>query len=174
MSEKIAIAKIGRAVGLRGEQKLNLMSDFAEQFKKGALFLTKLGELQVEYFRAKDNVIKFASINSQEEAKRFTNQMLYSTIEATRDNCPLGEDEFFWFDIMGLGIYEDGELLGKIVDIQRLPTADYFIIQTHESLVESGLAKSFMIPYIDKFVERVDIDALTITVVGAKDILKAS
>jgi len=41
--DKLEIAKIGKAVGLAGEVKLHLHTDFIEQFKEGANFFLNDG-----------------------------------------------------------------------------------------------------------------------------------
>ncbi|WP_281952035.1 ribosome maturation factor RimM [Nitrosophilus kaiyonis] len=168
------VAKLGRAVGLKGEMRLHLLSDFPEQFKKGAKFTIDNKELIVEYYNPKRGIIKFVGINSPEEARKLTNKIIYSSIEETRESCKLNEGEYFWFDIIGCEVLEDATLLGKVVDIQRLPSADYLLIKTDESLVEKGKAKSFLIPYIDKFIKDVNIDEKKIEVKEGLDILESS
>ena len=172
--QKVEVAKLGRAVGLKGEMKLHLLSDFPEQFKKGAKFKVNDKELVVEYYNQSRSVIKFLGINSPEEARKLTNKIIYSSIEETRESCKLEEDEYFWFDIIGCEVLEDGIRLGVVTDIQRFPAADYLLIKTDESLVEKGKAKSFLIPYIDKFIKDVNIDEKKIEVKEGLDILESS
>ena len=85
--QKVEVAKLGRAVGLKGELKLHLLSDFPEQFKKGAKFKIDDKELVVEYYNPKRGVIKFLGINSPEDARKLTNKIIYSTIEETKATC---------------------------------------------------------------------------------------
>lgn len=172
--QKVEVAKLGRAVGLKGELKLHLLSDFPEQFKKGAKFKIDDKELVVEYYNPKRGVIKFLGINSPEDARKLTNKIIYSTIEETKATCELNEGEYFWFDIIGCEILEDGIKLGIVEEIQRLPSSDYLIIRTDDSLVERGKAKTFMIPYIDKFIKDVNIDQKKIEVKEGLAILESS
>lgn len=172
--QKVEVAKLGRAVGLKGEMKLHLLSDFPEQFKKGAKFKINDKELIVEYYNPKRGVIKFLGINTPEEAKKLINKIIYSSVEETREACELEEGEYFWFDIIGCEILEDGVRLGIVTDIQRLPSSDYLLIKTDEELVKKGKAKSFLIPYIDKFIKDVNIDEKKIEVKEGLDILESS
>jgi len=173
--DKVYVAKLGRVVGLKGQQKIIIESDFPEQFKKNSKFLTnKNQELVVESYNPNSDTIKFADINSVEEAKKLTNKELFTTSEQSKINCKLDDNQFFWFDIIGCDIVENGELLGSVKDLQRLPLDDYFIIETSSLLVEQDLPKSFMIPYIDNFIVNVDIENKVIQVKNAKDILEAS
>ncbi len=154
--------------------KLHVLCDFPQQFKKGATFSTDRGELTIEHYNPARGVVKFSQINSPEEAKRYTNAYLYTTMDETRKDISLDEDEYFWFDIIGLDAYEKGERLGKVKDIQRLPACDYLEIETEPSLKELGFAKSFMIPFLDKFIKDVDLKSKKIELQGAKEILEAS
>ena len=48
MNELLSVAKLGRVVGLKGALKLHNLSDFKEQFKKGACFLVKAPSKQAK------------------------------------------------------------------------------------------------------------------------------
>lgn len=172
---KIYVAKLGKTIGLKGEQKIYIDSDFPEQFKKGAKFFTNKGqELVVESINFNNDSIKFQGINDVESAKKLTNKELFTSLEQSKENCNLEDNQYFWFDLIGCKIVENGEVLGEVSDIQRLPLDDYFVINTSQDLVEKEYAKSFMIPYIDTFIQKVDLEVKEIYAVGAKDILEAS
>ena len=172
--ESFLIGQFGRTVGLKGDLKLNLFTDFPEQFKVGRRLTTNRGELTIEHYNPKRNTIKIEGFDTPEDAKKLTNAKIFSTKEETKKYCTLKEGQYFWFDLIGCSIIEDGQLLGDVKEIQRLPQGDYFIITSDSKLVESGLAKSFMLPYIPHFVKEVDIGNKSIYVTGAKDILEAS
>jgi len=173
--EKIYIAKLGKTVGLKGQQKLHIDSDFPEQFKKNTKLTTdKNQELIIETYNTASNVVKFIGIDTIEDAKKLTNRQLYVSTEDTRESCKLGKKQFFWFDMMDCIIKENGETLGKISDIQRMPLSDYLMIDTDENLIKDGFANSFLVPYLDDYILDVDIDAKTILVQNTKDILEAS
>lgn len=175
MTDKVYVAKLGRAVGLKGQQKIIIESDFPEQFKKNSVFITnKNQQLTVESYNPNSSTIKFIGIDSVEEAKKLTNKELFTTTEQSKINCQLEKNQFFWFDIIGCDIVENGELLGKVTDVQRLPLDDYFMVETSNELIEKELPKSFMIPYIDQFIINVNINNKTIKVQNSKDILKNS
>lgn len=172
--KKLSVARLGRSVGLKGEMKLHELTDFPEQFKKGASFQTDRGELKIESYNPKRGTVKFEGIDSPEEAKRYTNAYLYSDEERTKQEVELGEGEYFWFDIIGSEVYEEDKRLGKVKDIQRLPSCDYLEILTDEALIQEGLPKSFLLPFQDPFIKEVDTAKKRIEVQGATDILEAS
>ena len=176
MTNQVYVAKLGKTVGLNGQLKLYIDSDFPEQFSKNTTFTTnKKTTLTIESFNAKSNIVKFIGIDSIDDAKKLTNQQLFVSLEDTKNICKLEENQYFWFDLIGCEIIEDGENLGKIADIQRFPQCDYFEVDTNNILVEEkSLAKRFLLPYIPEYIASVDISSKTITTNGALDILYAS
>lgn len=173
--DKIYIAKLGKTVGLKGQQKLHIDSDFPEQFKKNTKLITdKKQELIIESFNSISGVVKFIGIDTIEDAKKLTNRLLYVSTEDTRQMCQLKEKEFFWFDMIGCSLKENGEVLGKISDIQRMPLSDYLMIDTDEKLVKKEFSNTFLVPYLDDYIISVDIENKIILAKNSKDILEAS
>lgn len=175
--EKIYVAKLGKTVGLKGQMKIYIESDFPEQFKKGAIFFTnKKQTLTIESYNSKSDTVKFVGIDNIDVAKKYINSTLFTSYEESKANCELDEKQFFWFDIVGCSIYENGKLLGVVTDINRYPTDDYLMIKTDKLLLEldEKTAKSFLVPYHDNYIIDVDIEAKTINVKNAVDILEAS
>lgn len=176
MKNKIYVAKLGKAVGLKGHLRLIIDSDFPSQFKKNAIFITnKKIELKVQEFNSSRELVKFENYDDVETARKLTNQELYVSREDTKQNCKLEKDQFFWFDIIDCKIIENGKLLGTIKDVHRYPLDDYFEIITDEVLVNEGLAKIFLIPYVlDTYIEKVDIENKTIETKNCLEILENS
>ena len=172
--KKLAIARLGRSVGLKGEMRFFNLCDFPEQFQAGAVFESDRGEVKIERINLAKGTIKLVGINTPEEAKKYTNAYLYTDEQKTKEQIELKEDEYFWFDIIGLELYENGELLGKVIDIERLPAADYLVVATDEVLQKQNFPKRFLVPYLDKFIKDVDLEKKSIQADGAKEILEAS
>jgi len=171
--ENIYVAKLGKTVGLKGLLKLHIDSDFPEQFKKGVSFFTnKKQTLTIESVNLNNNTIKFKDINSIEEATKYINSQLLTTLEQTKENCTLKEKQYFWFDLENSEIFENDESLGTIIDIHRYPVDDYFEIKTNEKLLnEDFKVKTFLLPYNDNYILDVNIKDKIINVKNAKDIL---
>jgi len=175
MTDKIYVAKLGRVIGLKGQQKLHIDSDFPEQFKKNLILYTdKNQKLVIESYNATSKAVKFIGIDTIDDAKKLTNKQLFVSQEDTRNKFNLSEKQFFWFDIIGCNIIESGEILGKITDIQRMPLSDYLEKETDKNLRENNYSNSFLLPYIDDYIEKVEIENKIIKVKNAKEILEAS
>jgi 16S rRNA processing protein RimM len=169
------IATLGKTVGVKGDMKLHIKTDFPEQFQKNTTFyISPTQTVTLADVNMKRGTIRLEGCNSLEEAKRYTNAKLYTTIEQTRSTCTLDDGQYFWFDIQGCSVYEEEKLLGKVIEIERILENDYLKIETDTALVEKKLPKTFLIPYLDNFVQKVDIKNKTIHVSGAYDILEAS
>jgi len=157
-SSLIEVAQVGRLVGLKGELKLHLQCDFPEQFKKGKKFKTQKGEiLEVFSFNQPRGLISFVGYQSREDASKLVNTFLLTTQENSINECALKEGEFFWFDLIDARVMdEDGTLLGLVDEIERIAVTDYLVIKTDEALVKKGFAKTFYLPYIDRYIVTFD------------------
>ena len=134
-NDKFFIAQIGRTIGLWGDLKFHLHTDFPEQFKVGQTYKSNRGNLTI------------ADIN---------------------------EGQYFWFDVIGCVVKQDDEILGVVDDIQRMADTDYLVVKTDASLIEAGLSKEFLLPYIDRYIIKVDTEEKIVYTKDAKDILEAS
>lgn len=173
--KELQIATIGKVVALRGELKLHLQSDFSEQFKQGNKFvLTNGSTIEIEYFNQAKSLVKFVGFNSREDASKLTNQKLFTSIEGTRENCPLEEGEFYWFDMIGAEVKDDELFLGIVEEIERIGAVDYLVVKTSDELVKKELPNKFYIPYIDVYIVSFDKENKTITSKGTYELLEAS
>ena len=155
MDFDILVAKCGKSIGLKGHLRLIIYTDFIDIFKPNNIFLCRDSMLTIEYFNHHQNSIKFLEINTIDEAKALTSYELYTTKDITSKMCKLGSDEFFWFDIVGLRIIDNDILLGVVENIERIGNIDYLIIKTN--MIKFNKPKSFMIPYINRYVINVDL-----------------
>ncbi len=169
------IATLGRTVGLYGDMKFHDKSDFPEQFVAGATFLKGDGKpLTILDINEARGTIMIQGFESLESAKKLTNVKLYTTMQATREQCELEEGEYFWFDIVGCDVYEDDKKLGVVKEVERISITNYLSIVTDSALVSKGAATSFLLPYGEAFVVKTDVENKRIDVRDATDILEAS
>lgn len=173
-SKRFFIAQVGKTHGLHGDLKLHLHTDFPEQFKVGYTFQTSSGSLEILRVNLDRNVIAFKGYEGIDYAKKLTNTKMYATLEETKERCQLDEGEHFWFDIEGCFVVEDEKRLGQIVEMQRLADVNYMFIETDKELVDKGFSKTFLVPYIDRYVLEIDIDTKTVLTKDAIEILEAS
>ncbi len=168
------IAQIGRTIGLWGDLKFHLHTDFPEQFKVGNTYKSNRGDLTIADINFTRGIIRFTGYESIDSAKKLTNTKLFANEEQTKENCELGEGQHFWFDVIGCTVKQGDEILGEVTDIQRMADTDYLVIKTDDALVNADLSKGFLLPYINRYVLTVDTKEKIVYTKDAKDILGAS
>ena len=172
--EKFFIAQVGKTVGLWGDLKFHLHTDFPEQFKIGQTYKSDRGELEILTINLVRQIIKFRGYESLDSAKKLTNAKLYTDKEQTIQDCELAEGEHFWFEIIGSSVKQGDEVLGIVLEIQRLLDVDYLLVETAKHLTDQGLPSSFLIPYIPRYIIEMDQVSGEILTQDSKDILEAS
>ena len=55
----VSVAKIGRAVGVKGEVLLHLLTDFPESLKSGNTYFTQNGALTIQNYNKENSRVKF-------------------------------------------------------------------------------------------------------------------
>lgn len=172
--KRFLIAQVGKTHGLHGDLKLHIHTDFPEQFKAGYTFQSSAGLLEIHEVNLTRGIISFKGYSGIDYAKKLTNAKIYASLEETRERCELKEDEHFWFEIEECSVMEGDVVLGKISEMQRLADVDYLFIETDKKLVEEGFSTTFLVPYIDRYIVKKDIEAKIIFTKDAKEILEAS
>lgn len=167
----VLVAKIGRTVGVKGFVRLVNLSDFPQQFKNGARFFDE--HYQIYKIKAKEgeNVL-FEGFESVEAAKTLTNLRLYQSVENSRKSCKLGVGEYFYFDIIGLKVLENGRLLGIVSDILNAGN-DLLLIKSDEKLISQGFAAEFYLPYVDFYVREISLEKGEIYAQNAVNLLES-
>jgi 16S rRNA processing protein RimM len=149
------VGKIVGAHGVRGEVKVSLLTDNPERFRSGVrLFLeSEDGLLPVEVSSARPHkgmmLIKLASTPDRTAAELLQwRKLLIPESEA----MPLGEDENYAHDLIGLTVEtDDGELLGKVAEILFTPANDVYVV--------AGPDGELLLPALRDVVLRVDLTA---------------
>ena len=160
-SELVAIARIVRTRGLRGEVVADVLTDFPERFDGIADVSAILSdgttrELKIErYFFQKDRIVlKFIGIDSIDAGERLRNaEICIDESEAVE----LEDDEYFDWELEGCRVVTvEGEMLGTVREVMRTGGTEVLLID--------GAEKELMIPFAEAICTDVDIDAKQIVV----------
>ncbi|TDJ87836.1 16S rRNA processing protein RimM [Campylobacter volucris] len=174
-NDLVQVAKLGKSVGLKGYLKLHNLSDFFEQFKRGAKFFDINQKIYtIKDFDQNKSLVLFENYENLDLAKTLTNTMLYQTKEFTKQNCILEKDEYFYFDIIGCEIIEDDKKIGVVEDILENGIGFLFLAKSEDELIRQSLAKKFYIPYVDKYIQKIDIENKKIFTKYALELLENS
>ncbi|MGX3010837.1 ribosome maturation factor RimM [Helicobacter sp. 23-1044] len=231
----ILVAKCGKTIGLKGEIRLIIYSDFDEIFTKGNVFLARdtahdsrhtkqtttrhcgafersenneaIHEskngwllrfarkscglprldcvksrndgffLTLKSFNPHKKSATFDEIQSIDDAKNLTSLLLYSSESLSQKYCALGENEHFWFEIIGMCVVENDETIGIVSDIERIGSVDYLIVAVSAEICAKYphiKAKKFYIPYISRYILQTDKSKNTIFTQDSLGILENS
>ena len=155
MDELVAIAKIVRPRGLRGEVVADVLTDFTGRFDniEDVVGLASGGErtsLKVENFWfQKDRIIlKFAGVDSVDAAEALRS---IEVCIPESDVVELEDDEFFDWQLEGCEVETlDGEKLGTVRELMRTGGT--------ELLVVVGDEREVLIPFAHAICPEVDIE----------------
>lgn len=156
MNEYFEVGQVLTTHGLKGEVKVNVISDFArERFApESRLFVDLNGEMKeltVESARMQKQfyLVFFKEIADIDAAEKICHHNLYV---ADDDRQDLPEGSYYFKDILGCPVYdsETGEELGVLNDIETPGANDIWEIKPQKG-------KSFWIPNIASVVNKVDL-----------------
>lgn len=160
-SDLVAIAKLVRTRGIRGELVANILTDFPERFEnlETVIAILPSGErrdLEIENFWFQKNqiIFKFKNFDSINEAESLINaEICVSESEVVE----LEDDEFFDWELIGCVVETlQGEQIGTVSEVMHTGG-------TENLVVENG-AKDYLIPFAEKICTEVDVEKKLIRV----------
>jgi len=166
--ELVAIAKIVKSRGLRGELAADILTDFPERFEglKTVIALLPDGErqaLKIEnfWFQKGRIIFKFAGFDSIETAESLRDaEICIPEFEAVE----LEEGEFFDWELAGCEVETvEGLKLGRVKELLRTGGT--------EILVVAGADKEYLIPFAETICTEVDVENKLIKVDAPEGLL---
>ena len=151
------VGKIVNTQGLQGEMRVLSVTDFAEErFKKGntlALFDKKdrfVMDVEIASHRKVKNfdIIKFKGMYHINDIEKFRDFTLKVREEDLTD---LEDGEFYYHEIIGLEVYENDLLLGRIKEILQPGANDVWVVKRKGK-------RDLLLPYIPPVVLGIDIE----------------
>lgn len=158
----IAVGKIVKPIGLKGNLKVFLLTDFPERFRNlkelylfdenGNVFFKneltgnykfKISECSVN---AKFVNLKFEGYSSIEETRELIN--LFTLIEE-KDKIKISKDDFYYYEMIGLNVFDKGKLIGEVIAIEDYGSGDLFRIRCED--------KEIYVPFRKEFIKKIDI-----------------
>lgn len=157
------VGKIVNTQGLQGELRVLSVTDFAdERFKKGSqlsIFSEQdehLLDVEVASHRKQKNfdIVKFKGLYHINDVEKYKGTVLKV---AETNLSELAEDEFYYHEIIGLDVYEDEVLIGKISEILQPGANDVWVVKRQGK-------KDLLLPYIPPVVLNVDVEGKRVDV----------
>ncbi len=177
----ITIGLIVSVVGLRGEVKCALMTDFPERFfnLEAVWIETKEGRqerLHIERVRSLPPFVylTFDDISSREQAEPFINARIQIPEE---ERFPLPADHYYQYEIEGLSVYlEEGGYLGRIESILETGGNDVYLVAGCSApdrvVTQKQDRREYLIPAIKSVVKKIDLVKKEMTISPMKGLLE--
>ena len=168
MEELVAIAKIVKSRGLRGEVSADVLTDFPERFENLESVIALLPDgtrrnLKIEDFRFQKNriLLTFKEIDSIEAAEDLrAAEICIPESEAVA----LEEDEFFDWQLAGCAVETvEGEKLGFVKELMRTGGTEILVVE--------GAEKEYLIPFAASVCTEVDVENKLIRVDAPEGLL---
>ncbi len=147
----IIIGRIGAAHGIRGEVRVNPMTDFPERFHDMTAVYVDNALLEIESVRYHGDKIlmKFKGYETRNDAETLKGKMLSVP---RSEAMPLNEGEYYTFDIIGLDVVDvDGNALGKVTNVLETGSNDVYVVKSDEG-------KEILVPALKAVVKEINID----------------
>lgn len=158
--DRLEVGKIVNTHGLKGEVKIITWTDTPDVFEDIEYVYAKKKHEQVKLtvknvkYQKNNIIVKFAEINSIEEAETFKNNVLSCEREMLGE---LPEGVYYIADLIGCTVFEGDNELGKISDVFNTGANDIYAVSRPQK-------KDLLIPVTDETVLNVDIENKRINV----------
>ena len=152
----VAVGRVLRPWGLRGDVKVESLTDFPERFTPGAALWVGGVHRTVERSRSQkgDLYVKLSGLDDAAQAETARGQLL-EVPESDLRELPAGE--YYHHQLRGLTVRSTaGEELGRVAEILDSGGNSVLVVQ--------GDRGEVLVPYIDDVIRRVDLDAGAIEV----------
>lgn len=150
----LVIGKIVNTHGIQGKLRVNSYAESPAVFTSQKFFYIKdekgdFKKYEVTNAELHKNVIliELNGVSSIDEAEKLVGTSIF--IEKSKLD-PLSEDEYYWFEIIGLKVFtEEGTFLGKVESILQTGSNDVYVIHNKK--------KEYLVPAIAEVVIKIDV-----------------
>jgi 16S rRNA processing protein RimM len=154
----LRIGKIVGAHGLHGRLRVLAITDIRERFEIGScIFLKVRGEYSrnriLDFIEQKGRqcLIRLEGISDREAALSLKGiEVFIERDEAEKTRHLLGEDTYYYYDIIDCSVYLEDELFGRVTDILEAGAGEILV-------VEDTSGKRFLIPFVESMVNTREI-----------------
>lgn len=152
MKEFFLIAKISSLYGHNGSVKVELYSDFRNRHSgTKKIFIDFWGDKKILYLESvkypgSSVVLKFKNFDDEREAGLLIGRELF--VEK-KDLVKLEKYNYYIHDLIGSNVFQNGEVIGEVVDVLTLPANDVIVINRENE-------DELLIPFVLDYIENID------------------
>ncbi len=165
--EYVVIGKIVNTFGIKGELKVYSYTDFVkERFKKGSKVYLSEKYLPFEVNSCREHkgflLVSFKDHEDINLVEKYKNMLIY---KAKEDIKPLKKGEYYFSDLRDLEVYVEGEKVGRVKIVEE------GIRSNNLRIVKYADEKEYLVPFLDVFIEKVDLENKRIDIVKMEGLL---
>jgi 16S rRNA processing protein RimM len=161
--EFLIVAHILAPWGIKGEIKVEVVTDFPERFTPGRKVYLNGSPLEIESCRQHKHhlLLKLATINSIEAAEKLKGHDL--TVPSSELQA-LPEGQYYTFQLIGLKVVTTkGKLIGRLTDILTTVSNDVYVVK--------GKRGEILIPAIEDVVKSINLEKGKIVIEAIEGLL---
>ncbi len=156
--EYIKIGKILTTKGLKGEVKVKAFTNLQDQrFQVGNIVYLEVGSqylpLQIKQHKTIKN-LELLTFKDFEDINKIKQYQGFDLFAVADDEVILEDNEYMVDDLIGVNVYQNNILKGKVKEIISYPQGDYLLV-----LSDNG---ENLIPFRDEFIIGVDEDRIDV------------
>ena len=161
MQKRFAVGRIHSSHGLKGEVTITSYSGetghLAGMESITAVSGDRSRELVLESVRGGGNriIVKFASVETVEDAKNLTGWELWAD---RKDAAPLGPGEYYTADIVGCAVIHRDKRIGTVEYVGEGPQGGILGVSTEEGVK--------LVPFLKVYIGKVDVQAEEIELIA--------
>ncbi|MGA1596578.1 MAG: ribosome maturation factor RimM [Candidatus Nanopelagicales bacterium] len=166
---RVVVARVGRALGVKGDLLVDVLTDEPERRLVPGAPLFVAGEqrsLRIESTRPHGGrlCVHFVGVDDRSAAEALTGLVLEA--ERAPGERPEDPDEYYDDTLVGLDVVTlDGQRVGAVTDVLHLPGQDVLAVR------EQPDAAEILIPFVSEIVPVVDVDGGRIIVAPPEGLL---
>ena len=165
----IPFGKVTKIHGLSGEVRIFPFSRQIENLSRlERVFIQKEGEEEPHEFKItrkrlekESAIVKLEGIKSIDDAQELRG---CPVMVETSDLAETEENEYYWFQLIGLMVYTaEGRYVGRVEDLMYRTSQSLLVVKEDE--------KEFLIPMIDAIIKEINLKDSTIVISPTKGLL---
>jgi 16S rRNA processing protein RimM len=154
-AEAVSVGRILSAHGLKGDLKVQPLTDFPSRFERGSRLWLDGSPVRVESSRRQRGSVylKLEGIDDRTAAEALRDKEL----QAPRPQAIYEKGRYYLHDIIGVEVFDEaGMLLGRLEDVMATGANDVFVVR--------GERGELLLPAIEDVIKEVDLRRKRITV----------
>lgn len=157
-TEFLAVGRVLRPHGVRGELLLETLTDFPEHLDEvETVYLGKAAEphpLSGVRMHRDQLLIRLADCPDREAAEAFRGQLVQIRVEAV---APPPPGRYYQYQLIGLSVITDeGEPLGEVVEVIETGSNDVYVVR--------GAAGEVLLPALRSVIQNIDLESRRVVV----------